>query len=780
MPNRLDGGGAGRLRLGRLCYGAAAVVAERLESRVLMAADPAVGEFFASDQSTSIAEVGDSVAVADVQFDHYRGLYSRRFRLGLSTATSGALIRYTTDGSMPTPTTGTLYTNPFLIDNTTVVHAMAYKAGLTSTPVHAESYIFPANVLRQPELIPGYPNPPEPINNPGPNAVNVPLTYGMDPKIVNDPQYAQQALDGLSQIATLSIGVDAGNIFGPSGFYDTPRDVNGPKVPISFEYIDPNNPGINLGVGAAITAHSKEKLKRSFHIHFSSKFGPSKLNAPIFDNAPFGGSSATSEFDDLILRAGNNRSWATTGWPSKTTYTEDEYVRDTQIAMTGQGVHGTFVHLYINGIYWGLYNLVERPDDGYGEAYFGSKEDDYFSLNDDGVKSGDATRWNYMMGTLAKQDMSVSANYAEMQKYLNVTQFADYLIGQWFCGVSDWPDRNFWAGGDTAKAQPFQFFAWDGEEMINTVNRFPSIPHGPWVNPAFGNQPINNTGPIVELWTALKRSPDFMTMFTQEVYKNVTNNGPLTDANALARWNALNASISSAIVDESARWGDATISTGRPTYTKNNAWNIATQEIANDLQGAVSKFLTALSAEGYLWSSDLNAKGTLLIRGTNAGDAIDLRIRQSDGRLVVHVGDVVQSFRLSKVKRIHIYGYGGNDAITVGSGIRGAFADGGAGSDTILGGDGHDTLIGNPGADHIEGGAGNDNIAGGGGDDYVLGGLGDDILAGNGGSDTLTGAAGNDRLFGGPRNADLIRGGRGRDTAVNDPLDLFDDVELFA
>jgi hypothetical protein len=75
-----------------------------------------------------------------------------------------------------------------------------------------------------------------------------------------------------------------------------------------------------------------------------------------------------------------------------------------------------------------------------------------------------------------------------------------------------------------------------------------------------------------------------MTMLTAEVYKNIAQNGPLSDANALARWNALNDSISNAIVDESARWGDALASTGRHTYTKSGDWINATQAIANDLQ----------------------------------------------------------------------------------------------------------------------------------------------------------------------------------------------------
>src|SRR5439155_17679153 len=96
--------------------------------------------------------------VSNIQFDHDRGLYISPFNLALSTATAGASIRYTTDGSMPTTTTGTLYTGPIPIDNTTVVHAIGYKADWTSTAVLEESYIFPAKVLQQPENIPWYPN----------------------------------------------------------------------------------------------------------------------------------------------------------------------------------------------------------------------------------------------------------------------------------------------------------------------------------------------------------------------------------------------------------------------------------------------------------------------------------------------------------------------------------------------------------------------------------------------------------------------------------------------
>ena len=33
--------------------------------------------------------------------------------------------------------------------------------------------------------------------------------------------------------------------------------------------------------------------------------------------------------------------------------------------------HGTWVHLYINGLYWGVYNPTERPDASFMASYYG-------------------------------------------------------------------------------------------------------------------------------------------------------------------------------------------------------------------------------------------------------------------------------------------------------------------------------------------------------------------------------------------------------------------------
>ncbi len=60
--------------------------------------------------------------------------------VALASTTSGASIRYTTDGSTPTSTTGTLYAAPVSIPATATLKAIAYKSGMTDSAVTSATY----------------------------------------------------------------------------------------------------------------------------------------------------------------------------------------------------------------------------------------------------------------------------------------------------------------------------------------------------------------------------------------------------------------------------------------------------------------------------------------------------------------------------------------------------------------------------------------------------------------------------------------------------------------
>ena len=58
----------------------------------------------------------------------------------LSTTTPGASIRYTTDGSTPTETAGTLYSAPIPVSSTTTINAIAYATGMLDSAVATAAY----------------------------------------------------------------------------------------------------------------------------------------------------------------------------------------------------------------------------------------------------------------------------------------------------------------------------------------------------------------------------------------------------------------------------------------------------------------------------------------------------------------------------------------------------------------------------------------------------------------------------------------------------------------
>ncbi len=69
------------------------------------------------------------------------GSYFAAQDVAITTATLGASIRYTTDGSTPTATTGTLYAGPVAVAETLVLRAAAFQAGWTTSPVTTGQYV---------------------------------------------------------------------------------------------------------------------------------------------------------------------------------------------------------------------------------------------------------------------------------------------------------------------------------------------------------------------------------------------------------------------------------------------------------------------------------------------------------------------------------------------------------------------------------------------------------------------------------------------------------------
>ena len=175
--------------------------------------------------------------VANPEFSVERGFFPTGFNLSITSITEGAEIRYTLDGSSPSPTHGTIYSNSISISSTTILCAGTYKSGYTPDKIITHTYIFIDDVITQSPNgeTPGPTWPSTPINNQV-------FDYGMDPDVVNDAEYSDLIDDALLSIPSFSLVTDADNLFDPGyGIYVNARDDSGDwERPASIELIYPD------------------------------------------------------------------------------------------------------------------------------------------------------------------------------------------------------------------------------------------------------------------------------------------------------------------------------------------------------------------------------------------------------------------------------------------------------------------------------------------------------------------------------------------------------------
>ncbi|MCK6626334.1 MAG: lamin tail domain-containing protein [Anaerolineae bacterium] len=518
--------------------------------------------------------------VAPVTFSIERGFYEIPFTLELATTTPGAIIRYTTDGSEPTETGGVVYTAPLTISSTSLVRAAAFKPNFRTSPAVTHSYIFLDDVLTQPQNPAGFPG-----TWGGYKGAPVLADYEMDPEVVNDPRYRPVIKEALRAIPTLSLVTDMPNFY---HLYANPgRRGRAWERPVSVELLDPQNSRSGFQINAGLRMHgelgrSGNIPKHPMRLFFRSEYGAARLHYPLFPGSP------VDEFDTLILRSGVNRSYA--GFPKwldalkLTTYTRDEWLRASQLAVSGYGARGRFVHLYLNGLYWGLYNIVERPDEAFMSAHFGGGGEDWQVVDHDTTVANTSQRFKALHQLAQEGDLQDPEKYAAIQTYLDIPHFMDYLILNWYSGNLDWGFNNWFAAVQNPAGQ-VRYFVWDGERT--------------WFDGAeiyieyddYEGQP----NLVKPLFNALLENPDFRVKLADRMYRHLFHDGPLADANAQARWLSLNQEIEQAIIGESARWGD----TRFETPLTQADWFKARDDVLRQMEGNAARLMALARQEGY-------------------------------------------------------------------------------------------------------------------------------------------------------------------------------------
>lgn len=547
--------------------------------------------YFSKATPGAVNSAGFIDFVADTKFDRERGFYTDPFRLSISTATPDATIRYTTTGEPPTATTGIVYRSPVLIDETTVIRAAAFKEGFQSSNVDTLSFFFLEDVIRQ---SPTYASAKGWPRSWGANVVD----YGMDPDVVDNPAYRDTIIDDLQSLPTFSIVTDLDHLFNSrNGIYANPRqDGRNWERPASVELMFPDGreEGFQIDAGIRIRggfSRSTNNPKHAFRLFFREEYGASKLIYPLF------GEKGTDTFDGIDLRTFQNYSWSFQG-DSRGIFIRDVFNRDAQFEMGRPSERGELYHLYINGMYWGIFNTAERPEASYGETYFGGDKEEYdvikveagpYTIN---ATDGNMAAWRNLWSR-SRNGFTSDASYQGVQGnnpdgtpnpdipvLVDVPNLIDYMLIILYGGNLDAPisnflgnssPNNFFAVRNRNARDGFRFFVHDAEHTLLNVNQDRTGPYGA------GTQ-FDKSNPQY-IWQRMQSNAEFRMLVADHVHRHFFNGGVLTPEGTRRVFDRRIAEIERAVVAESARWGD---SKRAQPFTRNREWRSEVNNIRNN------------------------------------------------------------------------------------------------------------------------------------------------------------------------------------------------------
>ena len=271
---------------------------------------------------------------------------------------------------------------------------------------------------------------------------------------------------------------------------------------ISVEFFEPNGEcGIRQDAG--IRTHGgtgRYSLQKGLKIYAREMYGEKRFHHHFFEELPY------DSYKHLVLKPFTCR-WFSHG-------IQDDICNRLAKEVNVESLVSRPAMMYLNGEFWGIYYIKEKPDAHYLEDHFGNEDMDYNVMESwyGDIADGDNTNFNQMMDWLKTSDMTQEADYMRICSMIDIDCFIDYYCLELFIANNDWPGNNMRCY--QLQDGPWRWIFFDGDDCLMKMD-FDVIDNALSVNGhGWPNSPTSTL-----MFRKLLENPDFHQLFFSRFFQ---------------------------------------------------------------------------------------------------------------------------------------------------------------------------------------------------------------------------------------------------------------------
>lgn len=244
--------------------------------------------------------------------------------------------------------------------------------------------------------------------------------------------------DRKHDIAYVSISSSYDNLFGGSGLL-TNWTSNAEKK-VSFEFYESTGElGTSFLANAKLSgADSRKEPQKSISIFLRKRYGLSSVNYPFFKENDY------HEYGSIVLRnAGEDPKGVRIMDAAISRILDGEMDIDKQAYRP--------VAVYLNGSYYGIYNMREKLNGDYVQSKFDIDNDDVNVIKYSTPTNGSASDYNKIVSYINSHDTTNKDVYEYVKTQIDVNELANYMIVESFFGNTDLGNIRYWKAKENGK-----------------------------------------------------------------------------------------------------------------------------------------------------------------------------------------------------------------------------------------------------------------------------------------------------------------------------------------